>query len=173
MNIEQQQLAKIIDYIDNLPELDYDPGDALLTIRSMASRPQWIPKENEGPVKRGIIIIGPQASGKTLKAKEIASHLKVGEVLHVSPNNLFELSTNGINRNTKLIVIEEVNSTNINKVLKLAMADQIKVDFEYQRFTIYPQFILVIQPEEKELDLQSVESKLLQRFYIIRMKEQN
>jgi hypothetical protein len=101
-------------------------------------------------MKKGTLIIGSQASGKTEKANELVGKYLRKEVEWIDPVNLssfHKYTFSQCRENTKLIVLDEVESKTQCEFI-LGCLHGIKIDKRSQApFIINPHFIVVIQSD--------------------------
>lgn len=128
-------------------------------------------------MNRIILITGRNASGKTTKAKEIASKFLKEEVVFISyrgektfeDNFLFSECT----ENTKLVVFEELyNLMQVELFLKV-LSSPITVNKKMKApFTISPQFVLVCQIEITDEQIAKLSERFFSRFNVIKCKRE-
>jgi ABC-type glutathione transport system ATPase component len=108
-------------------------------------------------MQKSILIIGRQGSGKTTKAKEIASQFQNDEVVFIDYRweiiqddpFLFSECTD----KTKLVVFEGFYDINQVETFFNAVSNPINVNKKMKRpFTIQPKFVFVCQREIEELE---------------------
>ena len=107
-------------------------------------------------MQKSILIIGRQGSGKTTKAKEIASQFQNDEVVFIAYREkktqddpfLFSECTD----KTKLVVFEDLYDINQVEAFFNMVSNPINVNKKWKKlFTIEPKFVLVCQIEAEQL----------------------
>lgn len=126
-------------------------------------------------MKKSILITGRQGSGKTTKAKEIASQFQNDEVVFIGYRGkkthedpfLFSECTD----KTKLVVFEELYDLNQVEAFFNMVSNPITVNKKFERpFTIEPKFVLVCQSEISHEQLVELGSSFYKRFDVIECK---
>ena len=126
-------------------------------------------------MEKSILIIGRQCSGKTSKAKEIASQFKNDEVVFIcyrgkkTTENAFLFSQ--CTEKTKLVVFEELYDINQVEAFFNMVSNPIVVNKKMREpFTIEPKFILVCQTEIEDEQLVELGASFHRRFDVIECK---
>ena len=123
-------------------------------------------------MNKSILIIGRQGSGKTTKAKEIASQFEKDEVVFLcyrgkkthEDNFLFSECT----KKTKLVVFEELYGINQVEAFFNMVSNPIIVNKKMEApFTINPQFVLVCQSDITEEQLVELGASFYRRFEVV------
>lgn len=121
---------------------------------------------------KSILIVGSQSSGKTTKAKEIASQFQNDEVVFIcyrgkkthEDHFLFSQCT----EKTKLVVFEELFDINQVEAFFNMVSNPIVVNKQMKKpFTIEPKFVLVCQTEIKDEQLLELGAGFHRRFDVI------
>jgi hypothetical protein len=123
--------------------------------------------------KKIIIIIGKPESGKTLKAKEIASLYNKENVTWIDGRTLDNKHSSHFywhrcNLNTELVIIDDFKDvSNIDKLYSL-IADGVVVEKRFQDpFKIHPKIIIGCSSEVSIDDLPTQSNAFNRRFLII------
>jgi uridine kinase len=128
-------------------------------------------------MQKSILIIGPQGSGKSTKAKEIASQFRKDEVVFLcyhgkkthENNFLFSECTD----KTKLVVFEELYDINQVEAFFNMVSNPITVDKQMKApFKISPQFVLVCQSHITNEQLVELGASFHTRFDVIECKRE-
>ena len=128
-------------------------------------------------MQKSILIIGRQGSGKTTKAKEIASQFLKDEVVFLcyrgkkthEDNFLFSECTD----KTKLVVFEELYDINQVYAFYNMVSNPITVNKKMKApFTISPKFVLVCQSEITQEQLVELGASFSRRFDVIECKRE-
>ena len=128
-------------------------------------------------MQKSILIIGRQGSGKTTKAKEIASQFHNDEVVFINYREkkthknpfLFSECTD----KTKLVVFEELYDINQVEEFFSMVSYPITVKKKMKNpFTIEPKFVLVCQSEIEAEQLVELGASFYRRFDVIECKRE-
>lgn len=128
-------------------------------------------------MQKSILITGRQSSGKTTKAKEIASQFQEDEVVFISCRNkkthenpfLFSQCT----EKTKLVVFEELYDINQVEAFFNMVSNPIVVNKKMKEpFTIAPKFVLVCQSEIDAEQLVELGASFYRCFDVIECKRE-
>ena len=128
-------------------------------------------------MEKSILITGSQASGKTTKAKEIASQFQNDEVVFICYRGkkthedpfLFSQCT----EKTKLVVFEELYDINQVEAFFNMVINPITVNKKMKApFTISPKFVLVCQIEITQEQLVELGASFYRRFDVIECKRE-
>ena len=128
-------------------------------------------------MEKSILITGRQCSGKTTKAKEIASHFQNDEVVFLSYRGkkthedpfLFSQCT----EKTKLIVFDELYDINQVEGFFNMASNPITVNKKMKKpFTISPKFVLVCQSEIEAEQLVELGASFYKIFDVIECKRE-
>jgi len=128
-------------------------------------------------MEKSILITGSQASGKTTKAKEIASQFQNDEVVFICYRGkktyedpfLFSQCT----EKTKLVVFDELYDINQVEAFFNTVSNPIMVNKKMKKpFTIEPKFVLVCQTEIKDEQLVELGASFHIRFDVIECKRE-
>ncbi len=128
-------------------------------------------------MQKSILITGRKCSGKTTKAKEIASQFQNDEVVFISYRGekkhedafLFSECT----EKTKLVVFEELYDINQVQAFFNMVSNPITVNKKMKKpFTIEPKFILVCQTEIEDEQLVELGASFHRRFDVIECKRE-
>ena len=123
-------------------------------------------------MKKSIVITGRQSSGKSTKAKEIASQFQKDEVVFLpfrgentlNDNFLFSECT----EKTKLIVFEELSDLAQVQMFFNMVLNPIVVNKRMKApFSISPQFVLVCQSDIQQDQLVELGASFHRRFEVI------
>jgi hypothetical protein len=103
-------------------------------------------------MKKGIIITGPQASGKTTKAREIASQFPKENVVWLFARDKRHYSSpfafSDCTENTQLIIVEEIMKARDVEFFFNCISEGVWVNKRGKNpFIINPQIVLVCQSE--------------------------
>ncbi len=95
-------------------------------------------------MEKVILIMGGPGSGKTTKAREIASQYKPEEVVQLLPTKISPFSFRQCTPETKLIVVDELNDVKAVENYIIAASSPLEVNKrgEYP-FIISPKFVIV------------------------------
>jgi len=101
-------------------------------------------------MEKSILIFGPQASGKTTKAKEIIKQFKPDEVVHIPYQDMESLFDDYLfsqcTEKTKLVVFDELSGVvpliPFYEIMRKPIVVNKKGDMS---FTISPKFLVVLQ----------------------------
>jgi uridine kinase len=128
-------------------------------------------------MQKSILITGHQGSGKTTKAKEIASQFQNDEVVFICYRGKKTLEApflfSQCTEKTKLVVFEELHDLNQVEAFFNMVSNPITVNRMMKMpFTIEPKFVLVCQSEIEVEQLVELGASFHRRFDVIECKRE-
>ena len=126
-------------------------------------------------MKKAILITGGPSSGKTTKAKEIASEFQPDEVVYINYQGISSLKDSflfsGCTPKTKLIIFDELRRLNDVEYFFHMVSNPIFVNKKMKpQFAIHPQLILICQSSIKPEELNKWGASFSFRFDVITCK---
>lgn len=128
-------------------------------------------------MQKSILITGRQGSGKTTKAKEIASQFEKDEVVYLAYRGKKTLDDPFLfyecTEKTKLIVFEELYDLNQVEAFFSMVSNPITVNQRGKNpFQIEPKFVLVCKSEIEDKQLVELGASFHRRFDVIECKRE-
>jgi type IV secretory pathway VirB4 component len=94
-------------------------------------------------MKKSIIIIGSQGSGKSTKIKELVSQFSANQVVRINPERIKSEIKKTINIETQVFVVEGISELEqIHEIQKYAKNGFAIYENEQEPSTVYPRFIV-------------------------------